>query len=80
MLRFEVIQKTNDHPLKKCPKCGGTLAKVFSPPALQFKGNGWYITDYAPKTKPEEEVKTKEKPKSEKANPSKKDDRFPSTE
>lgn len=64
---FEVLQKVNDSPLKKCIKCGGNLEKVISPPAIQFKGTGWYITDYASKTKPEKEEKqTKEKPKGEK--------------
>ncbi|MBM3285095.1 MAG: zinc ribbon domain-containing protein, partial [Candidatus Aminicenantes bacterium] len=47
--RFEVFQKINDSPLEKCRKCGGELRKIISPPALQFKGNGWYITDYARK-------------------------------
>ncbi|MBI4537656.1 MAG: zinc ribbon domain-containing protein [candidate division NC10 bacterium] len=45
--RFEVMQKFSDKPLKKCAKCGsGPLAKVLSPPALVFKGTGWYVTDY----------------------------------
>ncbi len=43
--RFEVIQRFSDKPLKKC-KCGGPLHKVLSPPALHFKGTGWYVTDY----------------------------------
>ena len=46
---FEVIQKVDEPALKKCLKCGGELHKIISPPALQFKGNGWYITDYAKK-------------------------------
>ncbi len=45
--RFELIQKFSDKPLKKCPKCGGAVHKVLSPPALVFKGTGWYVTDYA---------------------------------
>ncbi len=44
--RFEVIQKFSDEPLKVCPKCGGHLRKVLSPPAIHFKGSGWYVTDY----------------------------------
>jgi putative FmdB family regulatory protein len=44
---FEVIQKVDEAPLKKCLKCGGILKKTISAPALQFKGNGWYVTDYA---------------------------------
>jgi putative FmdB family regulatory protein len=55
--RFEVIQKASDMPRQKCPKCGGALKKVISPPALQFKGSGWYITDYAKKKGPEAKTK-----------------------
>ncbi len=47
---FEVMQKASDPRKTKCPKCGGRLRKVISAPALQFKGQGWYITDYARKT------------------------------
>ncbi len=46
----EVLQKASDKPLEKCPKCGGAVVKLISPPAIQFKGNGWYITDYAKKS------------------------------
>jgi putative FmdB family regulatory protein len=45
--RFEVIQKFSDAPIEVCPKCGGTVHKLLSSPAIQFKGSGWYITDYA---------------------------------
>ena len=45
--RFEVIQKFSDAPLDTCEKCGGTVRKLLSSPAIQFKGSGWYITDYA---------------------------------
>ena len=45
--RFEVIQKYSDDPIAVCPKCGGTVQKLLSSPAIQFKGSGWYITDYA---------------------------------
>ncbi len=45
--RFEVIQKFSDKPLKKCSQCGGPIHRVLSPPALMFKGSGWYVTDYA---------------------------------
>jgi len=47
--RFEVIQKFSDAPLEVCPKCGGPVKKLLSSPAIQFKGSGWYITDYARK-------------------------------
>lgn len=63
---LEVIQKVSDLPLKECPKCGGRLKKVLSAPALQFKGSGFYITDYTKKKKPEKEEKRKEKPMSKK--------------
>jgi putative FmdB family regulatory protein len=45
--RFEVIQKFSDPPLATCPTCGGPVQKLLSAPAIQFKGTGWYITDYA---------------------------------
>jgi putative FmdB family regulatory protein len=45
--RFEVIQKFSDPPLETCEKCGGVVRKLLSSPAIQFKGSGWYITDYA---------------------------------
>lgn len=45
--RFEVIQKFSDRPVETCPKCGGAVRKLLSSPAIQFKGSGWYITDYA---------------------------------
>ena len=45
--RFEVIQKFSDSPVDVCPKCGGAVKKLLSSPAIQFKGTGWYITDYA---------------------------------
>ena len=44
---FEVIQKFSDEPLKTHPECGGEAERLLSPPALQFKGSGWYVTDYA---------------------------------
>jgi putative FmdB family regulatory protein len=47
--RKEVLQKLNDKPPVKCSKCGGRLERVASAPAIQFKGTGWYVTDYAGK-------------------------------
>lgn len=44
---FEVIQKFSDEPLTVHPECGGAVRRLLSSPALQFKGTGWYITDYA---------------------------------
>ena len=48
--RFEVIQQYKDAPIDICPKCGGTVKKLLSSPAIQFKGSGFYITDYARKS------------------------------
>ncbi len=47
--RFEVIRKFSDPPLEECPSCGGKVRKLLSSPAIQFKGSGWYVTDYARK-------------------------------
>ena len=47
--RFEVIQKFSDALADTCPVCGAKVHKLFSSPAIQFKGTGWYITDYAKK-------------------------------
>ena len=48
--RFEVIRKFSDEPLTICPTCGQEIQKLLSAPAIQFKGTGWYITDYARKS------------------------------
>ncbi len=47
--RFERIQKFSDPPVKKCPSCRGSVRKLISAPGIQFKGSGWYVTDYARK-------------------------------
>jgi len=47
--RFEKIQKFSDKMVKKCPECGGPVEQMISAPAVQFKGSGWYVTDYAKK-------------------------------
>ena len=44
---LEVFQKMSDKPPVKCKKCGGRLEKLVSASAIQFKGTGWYVTDYA---------------------------------
>jgi putative FmdB family regulatory protein len=44
---LEVFQKMSDKPPVKCRKCGGRLEKLISASAIQFKGSGWYVTDYA---------------------------------
>jgi len=46
----ERIQKFSDPPLTACPHCGGELEQLLSAPAVQFKGSGWYVTDYARKS------------------------------
>src|SRR5229473_104356 len=48
--RFEKIQKFSDKMIKKCPECGGRVEQMISSPAFQFKGSGWYVTDYANKS------------------------------
>jgi putative FmdB family regulatory protein len=47
--RFEQIRRFSDPPVATCPVCGGPVRKLMSSPAIQFKGSGWYITDYARK-------------------------------
>lgn len=47
--RVEIIQRLSDPPYSLCPKCGGDMKKLVSAPAIQFKGSGWYKTDYAAK-------------------------------
>ena len=47
--RVEVMQKITDKPLKRCKNCGGRLEKEWSATSFQFKGSGWYVTDYAAK-------------------------------
>jgi len=49
--RFEKIRKFSDEPLTTCPNCGKeTIEQLLSAPAVQFKGSGWYVTDYAKKS------------------------------
>jgi putative FmdB family regulatory protein len=83
----EAFQKFNDKPLTKCKKCGGKLEKLLSAPAIQFKGSGWYVTDYAAKATKNE--KSESEPTSDKADkkpekkakessPAKKTDKAPS--
>ena len=81
--RFERIQKFSDKPVTRCPECGGKVEQVLHAPAVQFKGSGWYVTDYARKSsapassegsktesKPESKEEKKEsKPKAEKKKP-----------
>src|SRR5258708_7087514 len=81
--RFEQIEKFSDKPQTKCPKCKkGRVERLISSPAIQFKGTGWYVTDYASKSgAPKEEskggaeeaVKTTEKPTEDKPKEKKKE-------
>jgi putative FmdB family regulatory protein len=57
---FEVFQKMDDKPPAKCSKCGGRLERLQSAPAIQFKGSGWYVTDYASKSRNAAEKAEKE--------------------
>jgi putative FmdB family regulatory protein len=79
--RFEKIRKFSDPAIKKCPQCGGPVEQLLHAPAVQFKGSGWYVTDYAKKshaatdrdsaskkeTKPKAETKSESKAESKKA-------------
>jgi len=69
--KFEHIQKFSDPLVDTCPKCGGPVHKLMSSPAIQFKGSGWYITDYAKKdhvaaAKADSQAESSSKDKSEK--------------
>ncbi len=59
--KFEVIQKMSDKPLKKHGGCGGALTKLISAAGFQFKGTGWYVTDYARKGAASTETNTDSK-------------------
>ncbi len=75
--RFEVIQKISDPPIKKCEKCKkGKAEKLISSPAIQFKGTGWYVTDYAKKG--EESKKAEKAEKSAGSTDSKSSEKSPS--
>ncbi len=58
--RFELIQKFSDKPRKRCPECSGAVDRLISPPAIRFKGTGWYVTDYADKKISKEAKEAKE--------------------
>ena len=75
--QIEVFQKINDKPRTKCERCGGRLEKLISASAIQFKGSGWYVTDYAGKSKGSEksdgDSASEEKPAEKKADKKTKD-------
>ncbi len=75
--QFELLQRFSDPQVTECPRCGGQVQQIISAPAVQFKGSGWYVTDYARKsgaggsngtkkseTKPESKSATETKPSS----------------
>jgi putative FmdB family regulatory protein len=65
--KTEVILRLSDRPPKKCPHCGGALKKLLSSPAVQFKGSGFYATDYGKAASRSEESKGEKSEKSEKS-------------
>ena len=77
--KFEKIQSFSAAPETECPKCQGVLERPLTAPGLQFKGAGWYVNDYAPKsggstsetTKPESKADSKTESKTESKNESK---------
>ena len=56
---IEALQRFSDPPLETCASCGGTLEKLISAPSIQFKGSGWYVTDYARKDAASKNTETK---------------------
>ena len=65
--RFERIEKVAGPHSKKCPECGGSVERVVAAPAIQFKGSGWYVTDYGRKGAAASDSKGEEAAKSEKS-------------
>lgn len=64
--RLEILQRVSDPPHAHCPKCGADMKKLLSAPAIQFKGSGFYKTDYSSSSKPSE---SKTETKSESSKP-----------
>ncbi len=71
----EKMQKVSDAPLKVCDECGGEMEKQVSLSGFQFKGAGWYVTDYSNKTKEKSVDKTEKSEKSDKPKTSEKTDK-----
>jgi putative FmdB family regulatory protein len=71
--RFERIQRFSDPLVKKCPECGGKVEQLLSAPAVQFKGSGWYVTDYAKKSSAGSSSKSESESKAESKSDSGKD-------
>jgi putative FmdB family regulatory protein len=71
--RHEIIQKISDPPHEHCPHCGGMMRKLISSPAIQFKGSGFYKTDYASGSSSSKPSESKSETKSETKSESKSD-------
>lgn len=59
--RVEILQRISEPPYSHCPKCGAEMKKLLSAPAIQFKGSGFYKTDYASKPQTKSETKSESK-------------------
>lgn len=75
--RFERIQKFSDRKVRTCPECKGRVDRLLHAPAIQFKGSGWYVTDYSDKGKAssKQAKEESEAPKSESKTSAKKDNK-----
>ena len=71
--RTEKIENVSGPHLKKCPHCGGKVEALLSAPAIQFKGSGWYVTDYAGKSSAGDGAPKEEKPATETKEPAAKE-------
>src|SRR6266404_3855965 len=69
------IENLNGPKLKKCPHCGGKVESVLTAPAIQFKGSGWYVTDYGRKTSGGDASKSENSEKSDKSDKSEKSEK-----
>ncbi len=67
--RFELLQRFSDPALTACPRCGSRVEKLLSAPAIQFKGTGWYVTDYARKSSGNGKTKDEGSAKSDTSSP-----------
>jgi putative FmdB family regulatory protein len=76
----EKIENLNGPYLKKCPHCGGKMESVLTAPAIQFKGSGWYVTDYGRKTSGGDASKSEQSEKAEKSEKSEKSDKSEKSE
>jgi putative FmdB family regulatory protein len=71
----EKIEKYEGPHLKKCPHCGGKVESVMGAPAIQFKGSGWYVTDYGRKNSDDGSSKTEKSENSQKSEKSEKSEK-----